>query len=120
MGLITRSDDERLVPKNMEEAQMSIRLYIDSLRAALKERDSLKQWFRDADYPCLPGCDSIAHEEKCPHVGPEYAWERKLAELDRLTKEIRAKDAIIEEVCEERDQVCIEATDWSEAWKKAL
>ena len=42
MGLIKSLDDERLISKNMEEAQMSIRLYIDSLRAALKERDDYK------------------------------------------------------------------------------
>lgn len=49
---------------------------------------------------CLSGCDSIAHEEKCPVAFPDVLMrdfarhlERELASYEQLEKDLKAKFA---------------------------
>lgn len=53
-----------------------------------KEREKLEQFARDVSdgFECLPGCDSIAHEELCPQANPVAAW-RELHESLRVVRE---------------------------------
>lgn len=47
-----------------------------------RERDTFASII-DEGPDCLPGCDSIMHEDLCPNVNPREAWadlERRLAE----------------------------------------
>jgi hypothetical protein len=135
MTLITQPDDERL-EKFVEDFRYAkpydyMRLIIDSLRAALedrdfdkanavtyqrmtdrvcterdaavKERDIYKDFINgDGNFPCLPECDSFGHDELCPHVNPPQAFRNLRAERDAANAELAKKEG---QLCKAREAI---------------
>jgi hypothetical protein len=60
--------------------------------------ESLWQIVKDtvADMECLPGCDSLAHEELCPVTNPAAAWRQlreQVADLRAELEHLRMQEA---------------------------
>ena len=76
------------------------------LRDAERENATLRQCVNDTAYEmeCLPGCDSLAHEELCPVTNTTVAWRTLVSRLrDAERERDRARDACLkmnDDVCQ--------------------
>ena len=119
MGLITRSDDERLdremiafsspetVVTHYDDAEWCA-LIIDSLRAALEKISELEETlYSEEDVADIKRAEDTAHKLYAKMKAERDAALSRIKQLEEAVelkrKECCAKDAIMEEVCEERD-----------------
>lgn len=60
---------------------------LDEMR---RENQNLKQLVKDTcdDMECLPGCNSLAHDEQCPVVHPMEAWRALRRREQQLEEEV--------------------------------
>jgi hypothetical protein len=80
------------------------------------KRKRLQDAVNDSDEPCLPGCDSYAHEEECPHVSMAASLSKLHARAEAAEAEVARLNSLVTE-CEAEHPPEPEYLAWQAAGK---
>lgn len=88
-------DTERLIEK-------AVRLHEEEMEALQKKYDLLVAAVNSSS-DCLPGCDSYAHEDECPHTNMAVKLTALEAENQRLREKLERAEKAIRDAIEVDD-----------------
>lgn len=70
------------------------------------ERDVFAESINEQSVPCLPSCDSIAHDEFCPHVNTKAAYLHAVKQIEQLQARVKELENGLRDIKAGKDNPC--------------